>query len=73
VALAVGTIIYRKSKDSGAPQAVREFRWKLKNTDLTFDQLVKELMKVSDQDPSDFERVRSQMLQELKERGAIAA
>lgn len=73
VALAVGTLVYRKSKDAGAPQTVREFRWKLKNTEMTFDQLVKELMKVSDQDPSSFERVRSEMLREMKERGANVA
>ena len=65
-------LVYRKTKDSGAPQAVREFRWKLRNTDMTFDQLVKELMKVSDQDPSTFEKVKADLIQELHEQGLRA-
>lgn len=65
-------LVYRKTKDSGAPQAVREFRWKLRNTDMTFDQLVKELMKVSDQDPSTFEKVKADLIHELQEQGLHA-
>ena len=72
VAYVVGLLIYRKSKDSGAPQAVREFRWKLRNTDMTFDQLVKELMKVSDRDPDEFEKVKADLLRELDEQGLRA-
>ncbi len=64
----VGLFLYRKSKNAGAPQAVREFRWKLRNTEMTFDQLVSELMKVSDQDPADFERVKAELLQEQAKR-----
>lgn len=69
VAIAVATILYRRTKDSGAPQAVRELRWKLRNTDLTFDQLVRESMKVTDEDPSKFEEFRASMINELEERG----
>lgn len=69
VALAIATIIYRRAKDSGAPQAVREFRWKMKNADLTFDQLVKEMMKISEDDPSKFEEFRTTIVNELEERG----
>ncbi|MBS1191387.1 MAG: hypothetical protein H6R10_3179 [Rhodocyclaceae bacterium] len=69
VGLAVATILYRRAKDSGAPQAVREFRWKLRNTDLTFDQLVRESMKAAEEDPSKFEEFRASMITELEERG----
>lgn len=69
VALAIATIIYRRAKDSGAPQAVREFRWKMKNADLTFDQLVKEMMKISEDDSSKFEEFRTTIVNELEERG----
>jgi hypothetical protein len=68
----VGLLIYRRSKDAGAPQAVREFRWKLRNTDMTFDQLVKELMKLSDRDPADFEQVKADLVRELHEQGLRA-
>jgi hypothetical protein len=69
VALAAGSILYRRAKDSGAPKVVREFRWKMKNADLTFDQLVKELMKVTEEDPSKFEEFRANIVHELQERG----
>jgi hypothetical protein len=69
VGFAVATILYRRAKDSGAPQAVREFRWKLRNTDLTFDQLVRESMKAAEDDPSKFEEFRASMISELEERG----
>ena len=63
-----GTLLYRRAKDAGAPQTVKEFRWKLRNQDLTFDQMVRELMKVSDQDQADFERIKAELLQELAAR-----
>lgn len=69
VALVVATILYRRVKDSGAPQAIREFRWKLRNTELTFDQLVRESMKMAEEDPSKFEEYRASMVNELEERG----
>lgn len=68
VVYGVGMLLYRKSKDAGAPQAVREFRWKLRNTEMTFDQIVKEMMKASDQDPADFEKIKTEILQELEVR-----
>ena len=68
----LGLLLYRKSKDSGAPQAVRELRWKLRNTEMNFDQLVKEMMKVSDQDPANFEQVKADLLRQLHEQGLRA-
>ncbi|OYU30228.1 MAG: hypothetical protein CFE39_14625 [Comamonadaceae bacterium PBBC2] len=69
VGIAVATIIYRRTKDSGAPQAVRELRWKLRNTELSFDQLIQESMKVADQDPSTFDEFRASVIADLEERG----
>lgn len=67
----IGSIIYRLSKDAGAPQAVREIRWKMKNLDLSFDQIANELLKAEGHDPSRFEELRNQMRTELRERGVI--
>lgn len=69
VAYVIGFVLYRRSRDAGAPQAVREFRWKLRNTDMTFDQIVMALMKISEQDPANFEQVKADLLQDLNERG----
>jgi hypothetical protein len=69
VAMFLGAFIYKRMKDAGAPQAVREFRWKLRNADLSFDQLAKELMKVLEHDPANFEKFREDLVQDLKNQG----
>lgn len=69
VAMAVAMFIYQRTKDSGTPLAVRELRWKLRNADLSFDQLVKELMKVSDESHENFETFRENIVRELSENG----
>ena len=69
VAYCVVTVLHRLTKDRGAPQAVREFRWKLRNADLSFDDLVRESMKASGQDVHDFDVVRTGLRAELAERG----
>ena len=40
VAFSVGMIFYNKSKSAGMPAAIREARWKLRNIDLTRDQVI---------------------------------
>ncbi|MET3433556.1 hypothetical protein ABIC71_003058 [Herbaspirillum seropedicae] len=62
-------LIYRKNKDFGAPQSVREFRWKLRNTDMSFDQIVKEMVKTNDLPPEDFEKVKSELIFDMQQRG----
>ncbi len=69
VAFAVAMILYRLAKDSGAPQAIREFRWKMRNTDMTFDQLIRESMKCAGEDISNFEEFRASIISDLQERG----
>ncbi|MDP1924425.1 MAG: hypothetical protein Q8K57_06535 [Thiobacillus sp.] len=69
VAWFVGSVVYKRTKDAGAPQAVRELRWKMKNTDMSFDQIVREMMKVSEEDPATFEKVRNDLVQEMTDRG----
>lgn len=69
VAMFLGTFAYKRMKDAGAPQVIREFRWKLRNADLSFDQLVRELMKVLEKDPANFEKFRDDLVQDLKNQG----
>ncbi len=44
VALNLMLIAYRISQDRGVPTKIREFRWKLRNQDLSFDDLIRERM-----------------------------
>lgn len=69
VALALAQVAYGLSKDFGAPQLVREFRWKMKNADLTFDQIVKELIKFESEGPENFDAFRANIINEMRERG----
>jgi len=52
-----------------APPSVKEFRWKAKHTDMTFDMLIKETMKITNEDPSTFEAFKQRMIDDLREQG----
>lgn len=69
VAWFLGAMVYMKSKDAGAPQAIKEYRWKLRNMDLSLDQLVREGMKVTGQDESAFEQVKADLLRAMRDEG----
>lgn len=71
VVVQVGLFLYARMKDLGAPQAVKNYRWKMKNIDMSFDQIVVEIMKITDQAPESFNKVRDQIRQELAQRGVF--
>lgn len=55
----LGHMAYRYTKDVGAPTAVRELRWKLRNREMTFDEILSELAKageIPEQMREDFKR-----------------
>lgn len=62
VLLVGGTLIYTFMKDIGVPQSIKEWRWKLKNLDMTFDELIKEILKQEGLDESEFPRVRQEWI-----------
>jgi hypothetical protein len=68
VLFAVGALVFRFSKDYGAPQNVKDFRWKIKNYDLTFDEIILEIIKLRGLNVSDFERIRVEVLEFIEER-----
>lgn len=53
--------VYGKSKDAGAPEAIRAYRWKLKNVEMSFDDMAREIMKLSDKPPEEFEQFREDL------------
>lgn len=69
VAMTLGQIIYRKSKDSGVPQNIKEFRWKMKNMDMTFDQVVRESFKLNEDPNTSYEDFKQAAINEMTERG----
>jgi len=69
VAMAVMSFMYIFSKDIGVPQSVKEFRWKLRNRNLSFDDIVKETMLAAGQPLHNFEDAKGAILSDLEERG----
>lgn len=69
VAMTLGQIIYRKSKDSGVPQNIKEFRWKMKNMDMMFDQVVRESFKLNEDPNTSYEDFKQAAINEMTERG----
>lgn len=68
VLINLGYLIHSYYKDSGAPQAVKDFRWKLRNIDMTFDEIVLELIKVKDFQPEDFDDLKAELLEFVAQR-----
>ena len=69
VIMFLGQRIYMWSKDRGAPQAIQEFRWKLRNIDMPLDQLVREMMKAAGQPDDMFDEVYKATLDDLRQQG----
>lgn len=70
VAWFVGSLIYAKFKDSGVPNSVREYRWKLRNIDMNFDQIISEIVKVNGESNSaSFDELKADYLRGMEDRG----
>lgn len=69
VALVIIQVAYNLSKDFGAPQSIREFRWKLKNIDMSFDQVAEEFAKLDSRYDGDFDTARAAIIDDMTERG----
>lgn len=65
----VGCVFYSKVKDSGAPQIIKEYRWKMRNIEMSFDQIIKEMMKVAGEDLDNFDSYRSNWINDMQDRG----
>ena len=68
VAINIGSFAYFHLKDAGAPQSVKEFRWRMRNIDLTFDEIVQGMALASGNrvDPA---HLAQQLREEMSDRG----
>lgn len=62
VALVVLFYAYAFTKDIGAPQSFKEYRWKLRNIDMSFNEIIKEIVKLEGLDESEYPRVRQEWI-----------
>ncbi|MDM1720525.1 hypothetical protein [Acinetobacter towneri] len=59
--------VYRVKKNFGMPQSYKEFQWKLKNIDMSFDEIIKEMMLATNQDMSKLEDVKEEIRLSMQE------
>ena len=71
VAVAAAGFAYKVSKDYGAPQYVKEFRWKIRNCEMNFDQMVQEMMKLDPEGTTTFEQYKEALQRDLVGRGLM--
>lgn len=66
VAIIVLTYAYFFKKDFGAPMMVKEYRWKMKNMDMSFDEIIKGIVKMEGLNESEYERVRQEWVEHIE-------
>ena len=71
VAVTAVSFAYKWSKDYGTPQNIKEFRWKLRNMDLSFDQMVQEMIKLDTEGHSTLEQYKEALQRDLVSRGLM--
>lgn len=64
VATYIGSVIYAKSKDAGAPAEVREFRWRMRNQEMTREQMAELMAKAAFSDEADRAKAKAQFMEE---------
>ena len=62
---------YNISKDRGVPNEIKAFRWKMKNQDLSFDEIIRESMKANGVAPELFETAKEEMIESLRAKGLM--
>lgn len=66
VAISAGMFIFGRMKDSGRPQAYKELAWKMKNIDMSFDQIVAEIAKSQSLSATQAHELRESILDEME-------
>lgn len=72
VALIGGGILYAWQKNLGEPKEIKEYRWRMKNVDMSFDEIIRALMKAEGLPNSDFMKVRQEWIEYINLRKNVA-
>jgi hypothetical protein len=65
-------LIYELNNRYGTPRNVLECRWKMRNVDMSFDQIVAEIVKSKSEESLSFDKFKSDLLSDMIERGLIS-
>lgn len=69
VALVLGETLYRWQKDLGAPEEVKSVRWRLRNVEMNFDEVVELLMKLSGRPENEADACKTEIRERLNRNG----
>ncbi|MGB3109982.1 MAG: hypothetical protein WBB40_05265 [Psychrobacter alimentarius] len=65
VAVSLFAIFYSFRKDLGVPLVIKEYRWKLRNVDMSFDEIIKAIVQLEGLDESEYPRVRQEWIDHI--------
>lgn len=68
VVLFLLTLLYAKSKDYGAPEKIKNYRWMLKNVDMPVEKILQEIYNLDEHNDISFSEFKEQSLKEIEER-----
>lgn len=66
IVISAGMMIFGRMKDSGRPQAYKELAWKMKNIDMSFDQIIGEIAKSQGLTEAQIHELREATLDEME-------
>lgn len=71
VIYSVGLFLYKRSVDSGKPIEVKELQWRMRNQNLSFDQVVEIMVKANKMDEAKLDEYKEAIRNEMRNNGLI--
>lgn len=71
VIYSVGLFLYKRSVDSGKPNEVKELQWRMRNQNLSFDQVVEIMVKANKMDEAKLDEYKEAIRNEMRNNGLI--
>ena len=63
--------LYAKSKDYGAPEKIKNYRWMLKNVDMPLEKLLQTIYDLNELNETNFEEFKELSLKEIEGRNTV--
>lgn len=71
VGLSLAMYLYAKSKDYGAPEKIKNYRWMLKNVDMPVEKLLQTIYDLNEHNDTNFEEFKELSLKEIEDRKTV--
>lgn len=71
VVYSVGLFLYKRNVDSGKPNEVKELQWRMRNQNLSFDQVVEIMVRANNMDETKIDEYKEAIRREMKNREIV--